>query len=592
MKKRRIDHWTYSPQLENLLFYAYIMDEMTFNYTLDSFKASVHNIFSLMRECVETIIDIQNKTIKAGALPPIIEEIKDAIKKDSVFAQICKKNHLDLIIPQIDANADGSVLKTKLEMFLVPNIVNQYNELIKKTLSNTIKDINPQKKKIEKLSRLFVSQMKFMGYPNASIYKKTKDYFFSRDTNIQSVNDVDVFFSKFDFEKQKYTVCLFGNSLYEYIKQSLQDVGVDINDTFVPSHWDPSFSTYDNIQNASKYILVNINGYDEYDAMNRAISKIVHFTSLYTFFHHKEKFAYVNECSLVRREKDGMCFRVRLPMNQMLACQDERPQNAAVSYDTYMNKLGMEKGSYSRFEKSIRLHDSAIRSAHEENQFLNLFTAFEVLIPKSADSGKDRIVQISEVLLPYLCHSHFVKLAAAFGKDFRLWKSKLYNSIMVQIVEGNTEDEKLCALISLPKYQALRNQIFAETSNDNHVLLRYRLFKLNERMGSVENVKSTYNRFLLRMRWHIARLYRTRNLIVHAGERPYYLDMLLENIHTFYDTFMHELVIDVADHGMMKLEYSYILRQSRHNNYLSYLENLHNATIIDESNFAKILGIE
>ena len=111
-------------------------------------------------------------------------------------------------------------------------------------------------------------------------------------------------------------------------------------------------------------------------------------------------------------------------------------------------------------------------------------------------------------------------------------------------------------------------------------------------MGKVKNVKLTYNRFLERMRWHITRLYRTRNLIVHAGTRPYYLDMLLENIHGFYDTFMRELIMDITDNGMMKLEYSYILRQSRHNNYLTYLKTLNNATVIDENNYKKILGIE
>ena len=252
----------------------------------------------------------------------------------------------------------------------------------------------------------------------------------------------------------------------------------------------------------------------------------------------------------------------------------------------------METDSYFRFVKSIRLHDSALRSDHEENQFLNLFTAFEVLIPKAANSGKDRILQISEVLLPYLCHSHFLKLASSFGQDFRLWKMKLYNSIVAQISEGTTEDEKMCALISLAKYQPLRDQIFNAATADNHILLRYRLYKLSNRMGSIKNVKSTYKKFQERMKWHVTRLYRTRNLIVHAGTRPRYLDLLLENIHSFYDTFMRELIVDITDKGMKKLEYSYILRQIRHDNYLNYLESLNNATVIDENNYADVLGLK
>ena len=41
---KKINKWNYVSQMENLLFFANLIDEMTFNYTLDSFKASVHNI--------------------------------------------------------------------------------------------------------------------------------------------------------------------------------------------------------------------------------------------------------------------------------------------------------------------------------------------------------------------------------------------------------------------------------------------------------------------------------------------------------------------------------------------------------------------
>ena len=386
-------------------------------------------------------------------------------------------------------------------------------------------------------------------------------------------------------------MCLFGNSLYDFVKDPLKDLGIDINDTFVPSKWKKAFIDYDNIKNKSKYILVEIEGYDEYDAMDNAIGKVTHYTSLYSFFHHKETFVYEESCSLVKRKNDGKCFKIRMPMAQIVACRDERKWQASELYKKNIQKIGMEHNSYLRFEKSILLHDSALRSDHEENQFLNLFTAFEVLIPKATNSGKDRIVQISDILLPYLCHSHFLKLAESFGKDLYHWKSKLYNSVLAQIVEGSTEDEKMCAFISLAKYQTLRDQIFKAAHDDNHVLLQYRLYKLNKRMSNVADVKSTYNSFIMRMRWHIARLYRTRNLIVHAGAHPAYLDMLLENIHAFYDTFMRELIIDITEKGMLKLEYSYVLRQSRHDKYLSDLNALPNSTILDESNFDAVLGL-
>ena len=170
---KKINKWNYVSQMENLLFFANLIDEMTFNYTLDSFKASVHNIFSLMRECLITIKDIQTETIKKGALHPIIDEIKDSLTKDFIIQNVSKANKLNLLEPKINSNTSYDDLKIVMEMFLSQFIIDQYNNDLKKEIANEIKSSKPSKIKIEKLARLFVSQMKYMGYPNASIYKKT-----------------------------------------------------------------------------------------------------------------------------------------------------------------------------------------------------------------------------------------------------------------------------------------------------------------------------------------------------------------------------------------------------------------------------------
>ena len=183
------------------------------------------------------------------------------------------------------------------------------------------------------------------------------------------------------------------------------------------------------------------------------------------------------------------------------------------------------------------------------------------------------------------------RIAASFGQDLKLWNPTLYSSTLAQIAEGNSDDEKLCALICLAKYDPQRSQIMADATAANYTHLRYRLWKLNARMGTVEKVKSTFFRFEQRMRWHINRLYRTRNLIVHAGAHPDYLDMLLENIHSFYDIFMRGLLTDITTRKMLKLEYSYIIRRQRYEKYTLYLNSLKNTDTIDENNYLKVLGL-
>lgn len=592
MQIKNIANWNFTPQMEGLLFFANLIDEMTFNYTLDSFKASVHNVFSLMRECIETIDDIQEDTIRKGSLPPIVEEIKDGITRDIILSDLIQSNRFDLLIPKIDGNTPSKELKLVLEMFLTESILKEYNEKLKTEIANLIKANSRQKEKVEKLSRLFVAQMKFMGYPNASIYKKNKDFFFGRAAHIQNENDIDSFLGLFDFTRQNYSVCLFGNHLYSYLATSLQQVQITITDNFNLTQWDPSFAGINRtVPHKGQYIIIEIEAMDEYHAYEQATRKLTHFTSLFSFYHHKDQFRFIrNEC-IVRRIADGVCFKLGIPASPMMACEDTLPTRAVTFYQQAISQIKMEKDSFERFTRSVRLHDSAIRSNHAENQFLNLFTSFEVLIPKMSDLGKDRIVQITDIVIPYLCHNHFQKIVNSFIQDFRQWNNTLYLNILGQITDGNTDEEKIAALISLSKYDPQRSQIMTDATAVHYYLLRYRLWKLNSRMGTVQNVKSTFKRYEERMRWHITRLYRTRNLIVHAGAHPVYLDMLLENIHSFYDAFMKGLLSDITTRDSFKLEYSYLLRGQRYSDYTSYLEGLDNNVVVDDTNFLKILGM-
>ena len=578
--------------MEALLFFASLIDEMTFNYTLDSFKASVHNAFSLMRECIETIKDIEADTIMKGSLPPITEEIKDALLNDIVLREIMPTNGLDLVEKKIDGNTRHDELKLVLEMFLRDSVICQYNDKIKDMLTGLIKNNSNHKKDIERLSRLFVAQMKYLGYPNTSIYKKNNDFFFGRRANIQNVDAIDAFFAMFDTNSQEYTVCLFGNHLYDYLKAALQPVQINVSNNFNLIAWNPIYAGISRAMDPkSRYLTIPVKAMDEYHALLKSINKLIHFTSLFSFYHHKDRFNFVRNEGIVRRNIDGSNWKIPIPQSPMLACEDERPINAAMIYQQAIGMIKLESDSFERFTKSVRLHDASIRSSHEENQFLNLFTSLEVLIPKAADSGSNRITQISDTMIPYLCQIHFQRIAVSFGQDLKLWNPALYSSTLAQIAEGSTDFEKLCALICLRKYYPQRTQIMADATAANYIHLRYRLWKLSVRMGTVEEIKSTFFRFEQRMRWHINRLYRTRNLIVHAGAHPDYLYMLLENIHSFYDIFMRGLLNDITTCKMLKLEYSYIIRRQRYEKYTSYLNSLRNTDIIDENNYLKVLGL-
>lgn len=74
-------------------------------------------------------------------------------------------------------------------------------------------------------------------------------------------------------------------------------------------------------------------------------------------------------------------------------------------------------------------------------------------------------------------------------------------------------------------------------------LIRNRIFQLNEVYKNPKTMKKDLERFIKRVDWHLKRLYRTRNMIIHSGEEPMNLKVLSEHLHNYVDEILKEIMI-------------------------------------------------
>lgn len=91
-----------------------------------------------------------------------------------------------------------------------------------------------------------------------------------------------------------------------------------------------------------------------------------------------------------------------------------------------------------------------------------------------------------------------------------------------------------------------------------------------------------------KLSWHIRRLYRTRNLIVHDSGTMYDIETLVENCHSYVDEFLKQILrliqkdnsITTIEQGSSYIDLTYIFKLNlmkenkgdlNENNYLSYL---------------------
>ena len=112
---------------------------------------------------------------------------------------------------------------------------------------------------------------------------------------------------------------------------------------------------------------------------------------------------------------------------------------------------------------------------------------------------------------------------------------RLLNSVI-----GDHVITKIAAFCFLPEYEELRDIYFEKFTN--FPLLRYKIYSLYSIRNNKIDILNLSRRYRQRVKWHLYRLYRMRNMIIHAGIDPKDIQVLGEHLHSYVDC----LILEVA----------------------------------------------
>lgn len=575
MKKPNINRWDFAEGMECLLFFTNLVDEMTFNYTIDSYKAPALHTLSLVEESLQTLENIDNGVIREGALQSVIDELKWSAGHDDIFKALVSEKGLTGLIAKIDEGSSRCDLKTILQMTRERISNRDYLTKIKESISSLVKE-NRQKAKIETQTRHLVTHLKYMGYAEEYIYYKNKELFLNGQRNVTDVNDIDVFLNCFSGEDVCYKAILIVNNLISQIRTAIESQGGQVGEDFdldINSNRIDSFKK----KRGAKWKFLELTAFakDPFSARVRAETEVSSLANLYSFYHHKDTLKFHNVAMIVESEHQENFFKIEKPTPHIIRCKDLKPISASRLFIRAANHISMESDSRHRVMKSLKLHQAALTADTLENQFVNLFTALEILIPKRVDSGDNRISQIYDTLIPYLCLDYYDKQISSVVVTLRQWNPDMLEHIEQTVTEGTTKEEKISAYMLLDKYDRdLVDTVYTALTADHFFLLRQRMFRLHELMKKPSEILKHLKHHEQKLKWHIDRIYRTRNLIVHAGISPHYLETLLENIHSYYDILITRLIYDNVNGGLSRLEYSYMLYGVEYTAYQNKLQKL------------------
>ena len=193
------------------------------------------------------------------------------------------------------------------------------------------------------------------------------------------------------------------------------------------------------------------------------------------------------------------------------------------------------------FMRAISLHNVAINCKNISNQLLNLWTIVEVLITSKRDN-EDRINTICSILGAILNRNYLYSQIEQLLLDIKSCSdgdlTEVFNHIQFTDLD---EVEKLTLILSLDKYINERQNIISFLND--FPLLIHRI----ERFANIvfKDTESIYNylyRHAKRINWHIMRIYRNRNMIVHNGSYMPYRNLLVENLLFYVDSLLETLI--------------------------------------------------
>lgn len=520
------------------MYFAQRLDEMLFSFSLDTYKPPALTALQLSTEALVQLHLVEKGIVDEQTLVPVIDELNWAITNDPIAKELLVIDRNKLVPHASGTSSDDR--KVRFELLRKQLSTHRYLDVATRQLTQAI--VGNKLSEVETLSRLYVTNLLNAGYSHSYIHLVTKRFFyFDQDPPISSANIVSRFFEKFPLKITSYDVRFFASADFSRLTSVCGkfDVEIEAVDEDLYEKYKDLTLQVEHKEPADGVFLVakNVRAMDAYEALISAQRMLDKISNLYTLFHHRRSISY-SKSAYVLSEGAAEPILAVPRISSTKVSQDMRPDTASLALNALLDSFSMRTQSFIRFDRAMDLHAVAVHSSIPENQLLNLWTAFETLLPHSKSGST--IKNIVDSVVPFLTVSYIDRLLRQLYLDMATWRGAEFFRVL-SVVRSRYELgrlESLGALLSLAELSAERDELYNGGYFGEFVLLQSRFYKLSKALASKSKIKELVDVHETKVRWHLRRIYRTRNAIVHAGTSPHYLPALIESAHAYLDIFL------------------------------------------------------
>jgi hypothetical protein len=583
MRLKNLSRWKLNPSLDGLLFYAQRMDELLFDYTLDTYKPSALNAPSLCIEALNLIAGIENELIDKAALPYVLDELEWSIQHDPIAKGLLEAS-LDYYVLRAE---ETKLSEVRLRLEVLSRTLEAFRYL--KATFVALRDhvAKGEKAAIDRCARNAITTLTNIGVSKQHLFNLTNDFFFNPvGLDIESPTVIDQFLDEITPKSHEFEVYFIVSSLIRQVSTSIKAFRLQVLDQ-LPEEVAKVAAASNFAKNDDEVFVcaTKLRSYDRYSAREKAIRNLDALSDLFTLFYHKTQIAWrpmvlVNQCC-----RPGT-VAVLPPKGPMEKAFDLKPEKASKELNRLLQDFSARGASFNKFNRVADLHGICVSHDIPENQLVSIWTSLETLIPSHLGSSK--ISNVVSAMLPFLVSPYTKRLVERLTSDLVIWDHHRVKKILnkVPCPKGSTLQERTANLLAVKENDGIRNELY-EHLKDFH-LLRYRVFRLSETMTEPAKIRELLELHERKVMWQIRRIYRTRNLIVHSGTVPSYVPTLIENGHDYLDQVLFDVMqMSCGEYRVKSIDQAFELAKIR---YLKFKKQLADVEQFDQSNAGFLVG--
>jgi len=643
VKYRDPQNWTDIDKLKGLLFFVQRLEELTYAYTLDSYKTPTTSIHAIIDEAMRLLRDTHHsdlaKPIKASDY--VLAELRLRLKGNGVARSLSSLD-VDGILQSIETS---SVPTERLRWLSVLSAEMETEHYLAKIVENVISLAKSnEKKKLDFLAREMASLLQSRGMSRDHINRCIFEDFYS--DKIVTIDSFKPFCQRVYPHHHKYRILLGLSSdigsidrevllrqrilafsvnqyaeltstqlsfpvlegSYTYdsgdeVEKSASQVDADervaLTDTLDESNYDEEDEDQDvdedqdtllileeaEAKNLAEHpiteamAIVHSSATDYHSAVKKAISTVESVFNNYRLFNHKANLKIAPFAVAEQACCDKIFKRIDYPDNAMHFIRDMRSVKASSTMRRFSERILLDVGP-------------------DENKFQNLVNIHGMSLSSPSDDiqlvnlwtcletmapaspDASKVSNVVSRMTPIITLGYFNRIVSNLLFDILRWNRRKAINIIKDSSTYKGEDLKGSFYELLSSAENNKNLQDLLVSFGNYELLRYRVFEISNLLKSRNKAIEKLQRHEKMVTWQLHRIYRTRNSIVHSGESPSFTPLLVENAHDFFDQgLLFCLEVSAWKRGFDTFVGCFDYAKAQASEYLKSIENGSNSLI-------------